>query len=111
MRWLMFSASMRTLTASLLTDLAARASCALAFSSALAGSWSVLSSVFEDLSVSGLESSADFSSSLSGARGDGWSLRRTIRYALRVIGRLMLDRSSQPVVGPTSVLAVKNRYC
>src|SRR5262249_17307825 len=59
---------------------------------------------------SSLLCAAAFSSSLSGASGEGRSLRRTIRYALRVTLRSALERSSQPVVGPTSVLAVKNRY-
>ena len=48
-----------------------------------------------------------FSSSLSGAIGDGKSLPKTTTYTLRVTGRFWLDMSSQPVVSPASVLAVK----
>ena len=50
-----------------------------------------------------------FSSSLSGADGDGRSLRKTATYTLRVAG-WSNEAMLPPNWSPRSVLAVKNRY-
>ncbi len=54
--------------------------------------------------------SSGFSSSLSGAMGEGRSFLRTIAYTLRLTGRLILAMLPGDATGPRSVLAAKKRY-
>src|SRR5262249_10011746 len=70
------------------------------------------STLFLSLSSDLLLSSGLFSSSLSGARGDGRSFRKTITYALLVTGLPipLIFPPPKPAAIPRSVLAIKYRY-